>query len=99
MVVRPRSVRDEEDARDLLARWEGSRKRLGVWCRENGIARQSLQWWRGRATASGTVVRVAEVVLPPPSPEYRIVLANGREVVVGAFDPDQLRVLLAVVDA
>ena len=44
MVVRLRSVRDEEDARDLLVRWEGSRKRLGVWCRENGIARQSLPW-------------------------------------------------------
>ena len=39
------------------------------------------------------------MVLPPPSPEYRIVLANGREVVVGAFESEQLRALLAVVDA
>jgi hypothetical protein len=99
MVTGLRSVRDEEDARELLRRWEASGESMGAWCRKNGVARQSLQWWRGRLPAAGAVVRVAEVVLPRPGPEYRIVLGNGREVVVGAFHPDQLRELLAVVDA
>ena len=44
------------------------------------------------------VLRVAEVVLPAGGPEYRIVLGNGREVVVGEFEPEALRQLLEIVD-
>jgi hypothetical protein len=95
----PRRVRDAEDARRLVEQWEDSGESLGDWCSRNGIVRQSLQWWRGPCAGSGSaVLRVAEVVLPPPPPEYRIVLTNGREIVVGNFEPDVLSDLLAVVD-
>jgi hypothetical protein len=100
MVAHARRVRDEGDARELLARWRESGESMAEWCRANGVVRQSLQWWRGRRTDVGDqgVVRVAEVVLPAGGPEYRIVLGNGREVVVGEFEPEALRRLLEVVD-
>ena len=101
MVAHARVVRDEGDARELLARWRQSGENMAEWCRANGVVRQSLQWWRGRRTdvVDHGVVRVAEVVLPPGGPEYRIVLGNGREVVVGEFEPEALRRLLDVVDS
>jgi hypothetical protein len=99
----PRRVRDTEDAHDLVARWKESGEPLGSWCERNGIVRQSLQWWRGRGAGSasgvGTVVRVAEVVLAAPAAEYRIVLTNGREIMVGDFEFDVLADLIAVVES
>jgi hypothetical protein len=96
-----RVVRDEDDARRLVAEWTASRKLMGEWCKWKGVSRQSLQWWRLRIVGveAAGVIRVAEVVLPTPSPEYRILLGNGREVVVGNFDAVVLGRLLAVVDA
>ena len=101
MVAHARVVRDEGDARELLARWRRSGESMAQWCRANGVVRQSLQWWRWRQPEGGGagVVRVAEVVLPPTAPEYRIVLGDGREVVVGEFEPEALRRLLDVVDS
>jgi hypothetical protein len=97
-----RVVRDEEDAEKLIAQWMASREPMSVWCKRNGVSRHSLQWWRSPGVGGGSatgVVRVAEVVLPRPGPEYRIVLGNGREVVVADFEPEALRRLLAVVEA
>jgi transposase-like protein len=94
-----RRVRDAEDARRLVEQWADSGLSMAAWCAQNGIVRQSLQWWRGPGAGSASaVMRVAEVVLPSPPPEYRIVLTNGREVIVGDFAPDVLSDLLAVVD-
>ncbi len=104
MVAHARVVRDEGDAQELLARWRESGESMAEWCRANGVVRQSLQWWRWRrldddgSSAQG-VVRVAEIVLPAGAPEYRIVLGNGRAVVVGEFEPEALRRLLEVVDS
>lgn len=102
MLAHARVVRDEGDARELLARWRQSGEGLAEWCRANGIVRQSMQWWRARRLddeGRPGVVRVAEIVLPANGPEYRIVLGNGRAVVVGEFDADALRRLLEVVDS
>jgi hypothetical protein len=102
-----RCVKDERDARELLARWEDSGERLGLWAHQNGLSRQSLQWWRARvegARGAATTIRLAEVVLPRESPAeeavYRVRMANGREVVVDRrFNSDVLGRLLDVVDS
>jgi hypothetical protein len=100
-VGRVRVVRDMEDARDLVQRWRDSREGLAAWCEREGVSRQSMQWWRIRVEGEtgGGVVRVAEVVLRDRAAAYRVVLGNGREVVVDdGFDDSVLSRLLAVVD-
>jgi hypothetical protein len=91
-------VRNAADAEDLLGRWRLSGEGLTAWCVRQGVSRQSLQWWR--RSGDGAVVRVAEVVVSAPSSiEYRVVLANGRELVLGPrFDDAVVRRLLDLVD-
>ena len=95
---RLRTVRDAEDAHDLLERWKCSGELMGAGCERHGVTRHSLQWWR---RSGSSVLRVAEVVLssPVPTTEYRLILTNGRELVVGAsFDADAVRRLVEAVD-
>ena len=88
----PRCVRDEGDARDLLAQARSSGLPLRTWCHTNGISPGSLYWWRtklqsggarrGRRCAAPEAVRVAEVCVPHtesparPPSHYELELPN-----------------------
>ena len=95
MSLPARRVRDAHDADDLLQRWQASGEPISAWCARHGVIRQSLQRWR---RPEPTPIRVAEVVLPGVA-TYRVVLTNGRELVLeGDFDTDIVRRLLDAVD-
>lgn len=103
-----RPVRDEADARALLAAIATSRVPLARWCEENDVNRWSLYHWRSKLDQQDRAghrpaLRLAEVDLPaprPPAAPLSIVLPGGLRVEVPAdFDEDALLRLLRVVAA
>lgn len=107
-----RRVRDEADARALLAAISASSQRLKPWCQSNGVNPHSLYWWRsklGRQRHGGRrhprlqraleAVPVAEVklALPPRAPRYELALPNGLTLRVDSgFEAEAVERLLAV---
>jgi len=108
-----RLVRGEEDARELLARFDESGLNLTRWCRENGIEGHSLYWWKQklRCEPAAEVPQLLEVrvqdLRPEPvvleavgAPTYDVVLANGRVLRVrGDFEARDVHRLIAVLEA
>ena len=103
-----RNVRDEADARSLLADVLASGQPLKPWCRAHNINAHSLYWWRTKlfgatvrrpAPVAPEDVPVVEVSIPrAPEPiRYEVELPNRVVVRVdGRFDVPVLQRLLSV---
>jgi transposase-like protein len=106
MGMRVRGAEVEAKWRGLVCEQEQSGKTVVEFCRERGIARSKLYFWRqrceGAKAATGLVEAPAEeaetVATAHSGIEVR--LAGGRSLVVEAgFDASHLRALLAVLES
>lgn len=105
-----RRVRDEADARALLAQVRASGLPLKTWCDTHDVSAHSLYWWRvklgnaGGARGRGRVVAPEEVPVVEVSLQgvsepvcYEVVLPNRVVVRVdGRFEAPVLQRLLSV---
>lgn len=62
--VNGRSVRDEAEARELLAAVASGAQPLKSWCHANGVNPHSLYWWRSKLSRDRTRGRVRRRVKP-----------------------------------
>ena len=98
----PRTIRDEADARDCLARAAASRQKRVDWAREHGIDGRSLYLWSLRLPTvepPGELRLVELVAKPEPRPRgrYRVHVGALSVEVDDGFDDDVLRRLISVV--
>ena len=90
--------RSADEWRELVAAWKQSGKTRDVWCREQGVGRESLRRWtkRLRRTEANTpLVQIGkDVSAAAQVPMQLRVLANGDVELVGAFSEEVLRRVL-----
>jgi transposase-like protein len=106
--MRVRGAEAEAKWRELVFEQEQSGKTVAEFCRERGIARSKLYFWRQRcvgskATAGFVRLKVAPVAeadtVAPARSGIEVRLGGGRSLVVEAgFDASHLRALLAVLE-
>jgi hypothetical protein len=95
----------EEEARAVVAAWRASGERLAVFARRHGVQPRRVARWHRRLDAAAPMhfhpVRVIGAVASPPSPAaMEIELPHGERIrLPRGFDTDDLRRLLAVLDA
>jgi transposase-like protein len=107
--MRVRGAEAEAKWRGLVNEQEQSGKTVAEFCRERGIARSKLYFWRqrceGAKAATGFVrLRVASAVgaerIATAGSGIEVRLAGGRSLLVEAgFDASHLRALLAVLES
>jgi hypothetical protein len=106
MTQRQRSKKAWVKWRGLVSEQARSGQSVATFCRERSLGVPHFYWWKkrlreGKATKF-VEVQVAELSAQAPSSDSRIELRlrNGRSLLIGrGFDPEQVRVLLAVVEA
>jgi len=90
--------RSVEEWRTLVAAWRASGKSSFVWCKEQGISRESLRRWKkrlGRSTAEPSLVQIPRMAA---TPEVRVRITREGEVeFTGAVSAEFIRMLLDVV--
>ena len=85
-MAKVRKVRDERDARSLLAKVEASGGEIGAWSRAHGVDGRSLRAWHlnlARGQLGGGADRRGRKVLSPVAP-VRLVELLPRETAPGA---------------
>lgn len=96
---KPRTVRDEDHARELLSAWRASGVPLAVFCRDRGLSYSSVYRWRRLLDAKVPALLEVKVVQAPSAATYEVVVGGGRAVrVTQDFDDDTLARLLAVLE-
>jgi len=89
--------RSVEEWRALVAAWRASGKSSFVWCKEQGISRESLRRWKkrlGRSTAEPSLIQIPRV---PVSRGIRVRITREGEVEFsGAVTEEFIRLLLGV---
>lgn len=99
----PRTIRDEADARDCLARVAASKQERGDWAREHGVDGRSLYLWSLRLprVELAAALRLVELVARPaearPPARYTVRVGDLAVEVDDRFDDDVLRRLISVV--
>ncbi len=88
--------RSADEWRELLWAWKRSGKTREVWCREQGIGRESLRRWTKRlrrAEMNAPLVEISNSVsAAAKSPAVRLrILVNGAVELIGEFSEDILR--------
>ena len=105
MTQRQRSKKAWAKWRGLVSEQARSGQSVARFCRERSLCVPHFYWWKkrlrdGKATKF-VEVQLAEVTVSAPSDSrMEVRLQNGRSLVVGrGFDPEQVRALLAVLEA
>jgi hypothetical protein len=101
-VKMPRTIRDEADARDCLARAAASKQKRGDWARAHGVDGRSLYQWSLRLprVEPAAELRLVELVARPearPGTRYTIRVGDLAVEVDDSFDDAVLRRLISVV--
>jgi hypothetical protein len=105
MTQRQRSKKKWKKWRGLVSEQARSGQSVAEFCHGRNLRTSHFYWWKRRlrenATTKFVEVQVAEPTTSAASdPRVEIRLQNGRSLVVGqGFDPEQVRALLAVVEA
>jgi len=91
--------RSATEWRELVSRWKDSGKTRELWCREQGVGRESLRRWTKRlrsAEISAPLVEICtSVSAGATSPTLRLrILTSGEVELVGEFSEDILRRVL-----
>ena len=87
---------------ELVSAWKQSGKTAELWCREQGVGRESLRRWSKRLRRTDTEVSFVEVersrvVDSEATPAHLRVLASGEVELLGKFSEELLRRVLRVV--
>jgi hypothetical protein len=89
--------RSVEEWRTLVAAWRASGKTSFVWCKEQGISRESLRRWKkrlGRSTAEPSMVQIPHAAA---TTAVRIrITPEGEVEFSGAVTEEFIRMLLGV---
>jgi hypothetical protein len=94
--------RSAAEWRELVCAWKQSGKTAELWCREQGVGRESLRRWSKRVRGTDKDVSFVEVQrsrvvdLEAAAIRFRI-LASGEVEILGEFDDELLRRVLRVV--
>lgn len=102
----------QQRSRNAWKKWKGliseqaqSGQSVAAFCRERKLCAPHFYWWKKRlrenTTARFVEVQVAESAANlPGESRIEVRLQNGRSLMIGrGFDPEQVRALLAVVEA
>jgi len=94
--------RSAEEWREVVSAWKQSGKTRELWCREQGVGRESLRRWTKRLRGTDKEVLFVEVersasVHPMARTSHLRILARGEVELIGEFDDELLRRVLRVV--
>ncbi len=97
-----RRHRSPGEWQQLLDAWRCSGKTREVWCREQGLSKESLRRWGKRlrgVQTDGSMVRLSHEVTPQPvdPPAWLRVLPDGQVEILGPLNEEVLRRVLRVV--
>ena len=105
-------MKQGQRSKEAWAKWRGlvseqgcSGQSVAAFCRERSLCAPHFYWWKKRLrdgkAAKFVEVQLAEAtVRAPGDTRIEVRLQNGRSLVVGrGFDPEQVRALLAVLEA
>jgi len=101
-VIAKQRHRSAAEWRDLVSAWKQSGKTAELWCRENGVGRESLRRWSKRLRGTDKNVSFVEIkrstaVHPKVTTTLLRVLASGEVELLGEFNDELLRRVLCVV--
>ena len=105
MTQRQRSKKAWTKWRGLVSEQTRSGQSVGAFCRERSLCAPHFYWWKkrlrdGKPTKFVEVQLAEPTVSAPDDSRIEVRLQNGRSLMVGrGFDPEQVRALLAVVEA
>jgi hypothetical protein len=105
MTQRQRSKKAWAKWRGLVSEQARSGQSVAAFCRERSLCAAHFYWWKkrlrdGKATEFVEVQLAEPTVSAPDDSRIEVRLQNGRSLMVGrGFDPEQVRALLAVVEA
>ena len=94
--------RSTAEWRELISTWKQSAKTAELWCREQGVGKESLRRWSKRLRETDKDVSFVEIersaaVHAEATPTHLRVLANGDVELHGEFNAELLRRVLRVV--
>jgi hypothetical protein len=105
-------MRQRQRSKKAWAKWRGlvaeqarSGQSVAAFCRERSLCVPHFYWWKkrlrdGKATKFVEVQLAEAIVTAPSDSRMEVRLQNGRSLLVGrGFDAEQVRALLAVVEA
>ena len=103
----------KQRSKNTWKKWQGlvseqarSGQSVAAYCRERNLCAPHFFWWKRRLRKSKAAARFVEVQVSDPRANFgedsriELRLHNGRSLMIGrGFDPEHVRVLLAVVEA